>query len=256
MPTISIPTYLNIDLKFELASIGVRIGAYLIDWLIKIIYLIAISYALKSNEAFIINFFVVYAPVIFYSLILEVFNKGQSIGKMILKCRVMSMEGNYPSVYQCATRWIFLSVDAWILTIFLIVKPIYIGFAVFSPLIGLMIIAFNKNHQRLGDMAANTIVVNISQKEVNISDTIYAYSNIHNKYQPKYPQIMRLSDKDITKIKVLFEKSDNQQNYELINRLAEHIKKILKIDSNESNEAFLKQLLNDYNYYSIQENND
>ncbi len=253
MAAFSVPTYLNIDLKFDLASVGARIGAFIIDWFIKGIYLFFVISVLISDGLNEFAVFLFYLPVIFYSLILELFNKGQSIGKMAMKCRVIGIDGNYPSVYQCATRWIFLSVDVWILAIFLAINPVFGGFVIFSPLIGLMILALNKNQQRIGDMAANTIVIKSKQNEVYITDTVYAYANNQKEYQPKYPEIMRLSDNDITKIKVLFEKGDYNQNYELTNRLAGHIKKILKIESEDRDEVFLKQLLNDYNYYAINE---
>jgi uncharacterized RDD family membrane protein YckC len=254
MASISVPTYLNIDLKFELAPVGTRIGAFIIDWFIKGFYLFLISVLFTGISNPIAMFFLL-SPFIFYSFIFEWLNKGRTLGKMAMTCRVMGIDGSYPSVYQCATRWIFLSVDAWLFSLFIFVNPVLGGFVIFSPLIGLLILALNNNNQRIGDMAANTIVVKGKQNEVYISDTIYAYSNIKNEYQPKYPQIMRLSDNDITKIKILFEKSDYHSNYELTNRLANHIKKILKIESPENDEEFLRQLLNDYNYYAIKESN-
>lgn len=255
MKAISIPTYLNIDLKFELANVGTRFGAYLIDWVIKWLYVVIVSSVSSitlSGNSVVLSFFV-YMPFIFYSFFLEWLNKGQSIGKYFLKLRVVGVDGNYPSIYQCATRWLFLGADMWLIWLFIFVHPAFSALAVFSPLIGGLLIIFSDKNQRFGDMAANTVVISTRQKEIYIEDTIYAYATKKQGYEPKYPEIMRLTDKDINKIRILLEKGDQTMNPEIANRLAKHIKNLLKIESDGDNYTFLKQLLNDYNYYAINE---
>lgn len=257
MKAISIPTYLNIDLKFEIIGHGGRLLAFIIDWVIKWLYFLAIITILNitlftGNPLISI---LIYSPFIFYSFLFEWLNKGQTPGKMIMKCRVMGIDGNYPSIYQCATRWIFLAADMWLIYIFIFIDPLFSFLAVFSPLIGSLMIILTEKHQRLGDMAAHTIVVSTKEKEVYIYDTIYAYAHANKmvNYEPKFPEIMRLNDKDITKIKTLLEKGNDMLNPEIADKLAKHVKHILKIESDMENNAFLKQLLNDYNYYSINE---
>ncbi len=255
MKAITIPTYLNIDLKFELISFGSRIGAFFIDWIIKWVYFWIISTSFDvgffSETGSLLFSFIIYSPFIFYSFLFEWLNKGQTPGKALLKCRVVGIEGNYPSVYQCATRWLFLAADIWLIYIFIFVNPAVAFLAIFSPLIGGIIIILSEKHQRLGDMAAHTIIISTKQKETYIEDTIYAYAEKKQGYEPKYPEIMRLSDKDITLIKSIFERGSESLNPEIANRLAKHIKKILKIESTDDNYTFLKQLLNDYNYFAI-----
>jgi uncharacterized RDD family membrane protein YckC len=253
MKAIFVPTYLNIDLKFELAHIGTRFGAYLIDWFIKWLYLIIISFATNVNSlsgSVIISFFI-YIPLIFYSFFFEWLNKGQSLGKLLLKIRVVGVDGNYPSIYQCATRWLFLGADMWLIWLFVFIHPAFYFFALFSPLVGGLLVILSDKHQRFGDMAANTVVINTRQREIYIEDTIYAYATKAKGYQPKYPEIMRLTDKDINQIKFLLERASMTMNTEIINKLANHLKNILKIESSDENEAFIKQLLNDYNYFAI-----
>ena len=255
MRAIFIPTYLNIDLKFELANVGTRFGAYLIDWVIKWLYVVivaSVSSVTLTGNAVLLSFFI-YMPFIFYSFFLEWLNKGQSIGKHFLKIRVVGVDGNYPSVYQCATRWLFLGADMWLIWLFIFVHPAFSALAIFSPLIGGLLIMLSEKNQRFGDMAANTVVISTKQKEIYIEDTIYAYATKKQDYEPKYPEIMRLSDKDINKIRILLEKGDQTMNPEISRKLAGHIKTLLKIESNDENYEFLKQLLNDYNYYAINE---
>lgn len=255
MKAIFVPTYLNIDLKFELAQIGSRFGAYIIDWVIKWLYLVIISFATSITllgSSVLLSFFI-YMPFIFYSFLFEWLNKGQSLGKYFLKIRVVGVDGNYPSIYQCATRWLFLGADTWLIWLFVLIHPTFYALAMFSPLIGGLLIILTEKHQRFGDMAANTVVIHTKQKEIYIEDTIYAYATKNKGYEPKYPEIMRLSDKDINQIKYLLERGTETLNPEIANRLANHIKHILKIQSEDDNYEFLKQLLNDYNYYAINE---
>lgn len=255
MKAISIPTYLNINLSFELTTTGSRLGAFIVDWIIKWAYMLVVSTTLGLTffSNFLLITFIVYSPFIFYSFLFEWLNKGQTLGKLLFKCRVVGVDGNYPSIYQCATRWIFLSADVWLIYIFIFVHPNFSFFSIFSPLIGGLLIIFTEKHQRLGDMAAHTIVITTKQKEVYIYDTIYAYANTRKGYEPKYPEIMRLSDKDITLIKSLFETGNETYNFDIANKLAAHIKHILKIESDKNDVDFLRQLLNDYNYYAINE---
>ncbi|RYU96842.1 RDD family protein [Emticicia agri] len=255
MKALFVPTYLNIDLKFELAHAGTRFGAYLIDWVIKWLYLLIVSSitSITFLGSSVLLSFLVYLPLIFYSFLFEWLNKGQSLGKYFLKIRVVGVDGNYPSVYQCATRWLFLGADTWLIWLFVIIHPAFYFLAIFSPLIGGLLILLTDKHQRFGDMAANTVVISTKQKEIYIEDTIYAYATKNKGYQPKYPEIMRLSDKDINQIKFLLERGSETLNPEIANKLARHIKNLLKIESNDDNYDFLKQLLNDYNYYAINE---
>jgi len=63
--------------------------------------------------------------------------------------------------------------------------------------------------------------------------------------------VIRLSDKDMTIVKTLLEKSEIEINYELAHKLASHIKKVLSIESSLDDYQFLKKLLEDYNYLSL-----
>ncbi len=249
MKTIAIPTYLSIDLSFKAVGLGNRFLAALIDWAIKIAYIPVIAAVMDLSGSSVLVVLLVYSPVVFYSFLFEWLNKGQSIGKMITKSRVIGIEGNVPSVYQCATRWMFNAIDIWFGYLFVSINPVFAVIGVFGPLVGTLLIIFSKNHQRLGDMAAQTIVVSTKEEVVSISDTIYAYSHKRDNYQPMFPAIMKLSDKDITRIKLILERG-TEHDHEIVGKLASHVKKVLKIESNMADVAFLRKLLEDYNYYA------
>ena len=91
MVELQINTTQNVNISFTSASIGERILAYTIDWLVKIAYIIVI-YQLALNIfgldrviskmdfwSQIAIYLVLYLPVIFYSLIFEVLLEGQTI---------------------------------------------------------------------------------------------------------------------------------------------------------------------------------
>ncbi len=256
MKTVNIPTFLNIDLSFDMANKGRRYAAYLIDWLIKWAYMALVSSLLGLSlmkDTTLITF-IIFTPFIFYSFLLEWLNKGQTIGKMAMGIKVIGVEGNSPSVSQCGIRWMFLLVDGYLFALFTFVNTWFSALIIFSPLVGALFIAFSKNQQRIGDFAAQTYIVSAKETAYSIEDTIYSYfTKKKEDYVPQYPEIIKLSDKDMTIVKQLLEKSEIHINYELANKLANHIKKILSIESKDDDYTFLKKLLQDYNYISLQQ---
>jgi uncharacterized RDD family membrane protein YckC len=259
MGEIIIPTFLNVDLRIELSSIGKRAGAFFIDWAIKIGYIIVANLIFKLGifgnfNATLYNF-VIFSPFIFYSFLMEWINKGQSIGKLLLGIKVIGIDGNQPSISQCAIRWLFLMVDCYLFFIFAQISVVFAILASFGPAIGFILIATTQYQQRLGDIAANTIIVNAKEIEYSIFDTIYGYNtNRKSEYLPMFPQIIKFSDKDMTTVKNLLEKSELQFNDKLAHKAANHIKKILNIETQMNDYQFLKQLLQDYNYLTLQKN--
>jgi uncharacterized RDD family membrane protein YckC len=256
MKTVSIPTFLNINLQFELAGIGQRVGAFTLDWVIKWVYAFTISSVLGIsilnrgvNPLLII--FIIYSPFIFYTFLLEWLNKGQTLGKMMVGIKVVGQEGNPPTMSQSAIRWMFLLVDCYLLYLFIALSPWLAGFAVFSPILGVVFMANSANNQRIGDLAAKTIIVKAKEKTYSINDTIYAYVNYKKGgYTPEFPEVMKLRDKDMTIIKKFLE---NSYNSESLNKLANHIKKILDIKSEDEDTIFLTKILEDYNHIALKQ---
>ena len=98
MSIIQIPTNFNIDIEFEIAEFHKRLLAYLIDLTIMILYLVGMLYvlvgSLQIKEDFIgMIVLVVMLPLLFYSLFTELWMDGQTIGKKLLRIRVVSLDG-------------------------------------------------------------------------------------------------------------------------------------------------------------------
>src|SRR5215831_7319281 len=120
MSFISITTTQNIELEYELASLGERIVATIIDLIILFGYIILInmfgsfSGGLFMTETGWIIFFIILLPVTFFSLLSEVYLNGQTVGKRVMGIKVFSLNGSQPAFSQYLIRWLFRLVDLWI----------------------------------------------------------------------------------------------------------------------------------------------
>lgn len=260
MSVIRIATPFSIDLEFEIAEVYKRILAYLIDFAILIIYFISMGYLyyggfdqvseyeLKSRVG--IDILTISVPMLLYSLLCEIFMHGQTVGKKVLKIRVVSLDGGEPQLSQYILRWMFKAFE-W---------PFLFGFAVFNRQalfvyifitcflgIGvLIIIAVTKQNQRIGDFAANTVVVNC-RSVFSVEDTVFMEINQHD-YVAKYPEVLRLSDRDINTIKNVLNLYHKNNSLHTAGRVAFKVQEVLKITADEDPVYFLQRLLEDYNY--------
>lgn len=169
---------------------------------------------------------------LFYHLLFEYFNNGQSLGKMILKLKVVSLTGDRPELMDLIMRWMFRLID--------------VTFSVGT--FGAILISSTKKKQRAGDILGNTTVVRVRNDSfVNLS----SISKIANdNYQVTYPLVTRYNDKDMILVKDAlnrFQIKPSEKNKSIINELTQKITKELKIKSipTESTE-FLRMILNDY----------
>ncbi|MFV0538892.1 MAG: RDD family protein [Dysgonomonas sp.] len=104
---IEVQTTQNVTIDYETASVGNRILAYIIDWVVIIIWYLGWAgmisligesiFSIFSDNGLMIFFVIVITvPILFYDLLMETYNHGQSIGKMIVKIRVVPVGGiNY-----------------------------------------------------------------------------------------------------------------------------------------------------------------
>jgi hypothetical protein len=69
-------------------------------------------------------------------------------------------------------------------------------------------------------------------------------------YVPIFPEVMRLTDRDLNIIKSVYSTVLKKNDYALAERTAEKIEMALKIHNKEHPLTFLETLLKDYNYLS------
>jgi uncharacterized RDD family membrane protein YckC len=260
MALIAIETPFNISLEFEIAEAYKRLFAYAIDFFILLLFFISMKYfyyggfnfkgirMLKSNMG--LDILTISLPMLLYSLICEVMMNGQTIGKKILKIRVISLDGEEPSLAQYVVRWIF-KVFEWPFffgyTFFSLSNIIgYIIITAFWGVVVLIFISVSKKNQRLGDLAANTVVVN-TESSFSVDDTIFRQVD-ENNYRAMFPQVLRLSDRDINTIKNVVNLYYKENNMQTCERLARKVKQLLAIETEMNHIDFLEKLLLDYNY--------
>lgn len=260
MPLIQIGTPFNIDLEFEIAEAYKRLSAYLIDFTLLLLFFMSMKYfyyggfgladidTLKSHAG--LDIITISIPMLLYSLISEVKMNGQTIGKKILNIRVISLDGGEPSLSQYILRWMF-KVFEWSFffgyTFFSLQNmTAYIIITCFGGVVVLIFVAISKKNQRLGDMAANTVVVN-TQSPFSVNDTVFMNINEEN-YAVSFPEVLRLSDRDINTIKNVVNLYHKEHDTQTCDRLALKVQEILHIHSNMYSINFLETLLADYNY--------
>ena len=214
-------------------------------WLISILY----SFYTQNHPSEKTYWILIIAelPPMFYYLITEVTLNGQTIGKMAMGIQVISLEGGQPSFSQYLIRWIFRIID---FPVFIAVSISY-GFLPWWCLgflfTGIGCILLTPYSQRTGDLVAGTIIID-RKNRLSWEDTVF--TELESDYQPHYPQVMQLSDKDLNTLKSIIEMVKKNSNYDLSMRIADRIRSKLNISGDQDSLDFLETLLKDYNYYT------
>jgi uncharacterized RDD family membrane protein YckC len=256
MAIITIQTPFNIDLEFKVAAFSKRLLAWLTDIIIICLYyylMLRFIYPLLGmgqNAGTAARLFITIIPVLVYQLVFELVFNGQTIGKMAAGIKVIDMEGHEPTWGQYIIRWILCLGN-----LFVYIIP-YIILEHFAMMIFFMIlylpdflsVLITAKSQRIGDLAAGTVVIDKNYSP-DINETIYL--QIENKdYQPVFPQVMRLTDRDINGIRNLLQTQRGRDADHYTIEVVQRIKTALDIQSDMYPLDFLRQLLKDYNYFT------
>ena len=257
MAIITISTPFNIDLEFKIAAFSKRLLAWVIDimaicayyyLMLRFIYPLFVKGEGISTAA---SLFVIIIPVLLYQLFFELFLNGQTLGKMGAGIKVIDIDGREPTWGQYIIRWILCigNLFVYIVPYIIMRSPLAMIFFMIVYLPDFLSVVISAKSQRLGDFAAGTVVIDKSYK-ANINETIYLQIE-NNNYQPVFPQVMRLNDRDINGIRNLIRQQRNAKDTEVyMQQVVDKIKKILSIESDMHGYDFLEQLLMDYNYYT------
>ncbi len=261
MSIIRIPTAFNIDLEFEIALFHKRLFAYIIDFVILIIYLVSMksllynAFSIDMEYNLGLDMLVISFPMLLYSLITELLMNGQTIGKKLMSIRVISLDGGEPTFGQFLLRWITKFFE-W---------PFLFGYVVFSEralytyiiitgffgMAVVILIAATKRSQRLGDLAAGTVIID-TKSSLSVADTVFMDVKNEN-YKVSFPEVMRLSDSDINTIKTVITQARKRNNDDMSYRVEAKVKQVLSIQSELAPTDFLEKLLEDYNYLATKE---
>ena len=232
MQRIQVQTAQNVKIAYDLASIGDRIVAFLID-IILIGFLFMgftflmdfINIPLSTTVALI---FII--PFMIYHLLFEIFFNGQSLGKMAMKIKVVMLDGSQPSIGAFIIRWMFRLLEI----------------TGTSGSVALVTILINGKGQRLGDIAAGTTVVKL---QINVAVTRHELIK-HEKsdYMVSFDKVEQLTDADIAVILESLKIFRNSGNRTPIEATEQKIKDLLSIESDLPSVKFLYTIVRDYNH--------
>jgi len=163
---VQVKTPEHISLQFQLAGLGSRTTAFIIDQLILAvinILLIILMLVVIIGEKNILGIAsvssVMFSAIIIllfiinwgYFVVLEFFSGGKTIGKRIVGIRVIQENGHSLTLLSSFIRNLFRIID----------------FLPVSYFLGIMMIFFHPKHKRLGDLVAGTIVVHERKEKSN-----------------------------------------------------------------------------------------
>ncbi|WP_025740102.1 RDD family protein [Aquimarina pacifica] len=238
MANLAINTTQNVNLAYKTVGIGERILAFLIDAAIFWLYLYIIDLVTSLlGTAFSDNWTVfglqslLFLPVAFYSLFMNIIFNGRTVGKMVMKIRVVRVDGLPAQWSNYMIRWMLRLVDIWI----------------FASAIGVLTIILSNKNQRLGDAAAGTVVIS-NKRKVKISHTIL--EDVEEDYQPKFLNVTKLSDKDVRLIKETYHIAKKSNDFQTLTALRKKVEDVLEVTSDLYDRQFLDTILKDYNYFT------
>ena len=157
-PSITLRSVTGVDVELQIAGPGSRSYAFVIDWHIRVLFAVlwfmvaagffgfwSGNFSMAGGGGRFLMISALPAVVIYfvYHPIIELIMSGRSPGKRIAGIRVVTREGELPSVGAILLRNLFRLLDA--LPIFYVV--------------GLVCVMFSRQHVRVGDMAAGTVLV-------------------------------------------------------------------------------------------------
>jgi uncharacterized RDD family membrane protein YckC len=140
-------------LEFDTAGVGSRTIAELLDLLIQVTVLVALSLVLSlavtgglelgQTLAVILTAILTFLVILGYPIAMETLWNGRTLGKSAMGLRVVTQEGGPIRFRHAAIRGIFGLVEIW----------------AFLGSIAIVAIIFSKRNQRVGDVVAGTIVL-------------------------------------------------------------------------------------------------
>jgi uncharacterized RDD family membrane protein YckC len=236
MNVITVTTPFNIEIELLAAPFHKRLLAWFIDIVIVYAFAFGLAYTLSiSFRGFndVIFTLIILLPAYLYHLYMEILLKGQTFGKKAVGIQVVDKSGKEPSLSQYFLRWVLRLIDMG-----------------FTMGVGATICyAMTPYNQRIGDLAAGTIVID-KRSRTNIHDTIYLDIDEKLNYTPRFPEVMRLTDRDINGIRNLLDMRYSHDTDVYMLQVAYRIKEVLQIQADMEVRDFLHQLLMDYNYLS------
>ena len=233
MQKVGIQTTQNVLIDYEVAGLGDRIGAFLLDALLTGAYytILVLINTEVSELPYWLNI-ILMLPAFLYHLLCEIFFNGQSLGKRQLHLKVVRLDGTQPGIGSYLLRWLLRPIDIWL----------YGSVAIITILI-------NGKGQRLGDMAGGTTVVKYKASQHTFEQQLYQPLQ-DDGYEVQFPQVSRLSEQDIALIRETLRNYRLTANAQPVQIMADKAHELLGIQTNLPPLKLLHTLVKDYEHLS------
>ncbi|MEN8249287.1 MAG: RDD family protein [Bacteroidota bacterium] len=267
MSILKVQTAQNVNIYYEVGNMGFRLLTGILDLITVALYVFLAYYLINTifqfnffDESFnLLVFLILFIPPLLYLPVSEYFWNGRTVGKYLLKMKVVKSDGTAPSLGDYILRWLLRIVDVKLgfLMIFFVpripsseTEQVFIIWTMILltiplPIVAIVSMASSKLAQRLGDRIANTVVIK-KKKLYSLDDTLLRASE--DDYEPVYKNVLKLRDRDIYILKDALHNAKETHNYSYINRLATKAREILEINDNSRPLHMVETLLRDYDY--------
>ena len=226
----------NVQIEYNISVLGPRIFAFIIDQILRL-FLIYFCFELLGlfnfNDDWLMFglYSLFFLPIFLYAVILETIMNGQTIGKWLMRIRVVRVDGQAASFYNYFTRWL-IGVFELVITFGIV--------AFFSVVI-------SKKGQRLGDIAANTVLIRV-KPELDLHQTIF--NEVEEEYIIQFPEVARLSDRDINIVNENFKMALKSDNFDVLQALTRKLEEIMQVDSNGMGfKKFINTVIKDHYHF-------
>lgn len=186
MKKIKITTPENIEVEYTLAGVGSRAAAAFIDSLVQFAALLILGISIlliaRNAPAFWDNYYgwiigiaiIVFAVIGYgYYIAMELTTNGQTLGKKVLKLRAIRNNGQSITLKHSAIRNLF---------------KMFIDILGIGP----VLMFFNKEYKRVGDLAASTIVVSEDRKQAPVTlENLMRNTNMEYYFSKEENQLLR-----------------------------------------------------------------
>lgn len=235
MKNIEITTSQNVTIQYGLATVWERAIAMVLDLLIMTVaslILWGLQALIFPDSYDLMLYFTVFPIILLYNLAFEQLNNGQSLGKKILQLRVIRLDGEKTNFLDYLMRWIFRALDIY--------------FSVGG--IAILSIISSTYSQRLGDLLANTVVVNVGKSERMRLESLLKLNKM-DQNKITYPQVAKMPEEAMLVVKETLTKHiqlANAAHDEALDILADKMSKELNTKVPKDKKLFLRTLLKDY----------
>jgi uncharacterized RDD family membrane protein YckC len=235
MKQIEITTPQNVTIDYELATVGERILATVLD--VMIVYVCSLIVCGIIALIFNINLgafymYVTLPGLFFYHLLFETLNHGQTLGKSTLKIRVVKINGERPGFFDFMMRTSFRIIDI-VLT---------------SGMLAMLAISSSSRGQRLGDFFADTTVVKLLNINRFSLERILKMEKL-KEHTPTYPNVVKFKEEEMLLVKETldrYKKYPNDSHEDAFKKLVKKIEEQLGVTAPKDKKLFLATLIKDY----------